>query len=650
MTIFLLVLALDLRNPLVFLLAGASALGGILTYETFYPMAVVAAAVYVVYLLRARLPAWRGAVNALALALPSILVATRVRDYMDSRRPYHSEAWSLHKGDASGLFDMAWVALTWAGERIEGLLTLIFFRQPRDFLIVRDGSLTNAALVPLFVLGLVVVVSRIRRLEMSVIGIWLAAGFLIPTALGDPSLRVVYAGLPAFYLVCAVGVVFLGSRLLLGANLALPGLRRLSPVLLIAPMGAVFFATLVVANWHIYFHEIEDPTDNRVQREVVDTVSSLAKEGYFIILPYLPNHFDELEVETESIHLTVASHTGMDEASAHYQHVEFQGLVEALTSAKEAGQAPAVIYDRNRGAGDSERSDSLQQALRCYPSAQVRSGQFFDVYTYSRDTVGQEECYGAPPPAALSPEETVAPGTPLVLRWRSEARRQTAYRLLLERHRPEVLFIEAEDFSNLRGWGPDTRFAPESTGQGYLADTAATGVAAQTVTLPAGGEYYVWVRSYRRVPDGSRNYVAVDGDSWLYSERQGPGFLNRWVWDKVGPTSLLVGEHTVAFSRQPDPGGSMQMFVDSVVLTTDPMFDPAADSAWEPVADTSVVPSDAASFTVDGSLIVEGAYRWRVQVFDGDLLVAADGSVGVWSDAREFRVATGSTASGESGG
>jgi hypothetical protein len=649
-TVFLLVLALDLRNPLVFGLAGASALGGILTYETFYPVAVAAAAVYVVYLLRARLPAWRGAVNALALALPSILVATRVRDYMDSRRPYHSEEWSLHKADASGLFDMAWVALTWAGERIEGLLTLVFFRQPRDFLIVRDGPLTNAALVPLFVLGLLVVVSRIRRLEMSVVGIWLAAGFLVPTALGDPSLRVVFSGLPAFYLVCAVGVVYLGSRLLSGANLALPGLRRLSPVLFVASLGAIFFATFAAANWRIYFHEIKDPTDNRVQREVVDTVSSLAQQGQFIILPYLPNHFDELEVETEAVHLTVASHTGLDEASDHYQYVEFQGLVQALTAAKEAGRAPAVIYDKNRGAQDTERQESLQQALRCYPAAEVRSGQFFDVYAYSRDTVGQEECYGAPPPAALSPEETVAPGTPLVLRWRSEVRRQTAYRLLLERHRPEAIFIEAEDFGNLNGWGPDTRFAPETTGQGYLADTAASGIAAQTVTVPANGEYYVWVRSYRRVPDASRNYVAVDGHSWLYSQRQDPGFLNRWVWDRVGPTNLLPGEHTVALTRQPDPGGSMQMFVDSLVLTTDPGFDPVADSPWEPVIDTGIVLSDAGSLTVNGAALAEGEYRWRVQVFDGDLLVAADGSVGMWSDDRDFRVAADSTAVGGSGG
>jgi hypothetical protein len=142
----------------------------------------------------------------------------------------------------------------------------------------------------------------------------------------------------------------------------------------------------------------------------------------------------------------------------------------------------------------------------------------------------------------------------------------------------------------------------------------------------------------------------VDGHSGLFSERQGPGFLNRWVWDKVGPASLPAGEHTVAFSRQPDPGGSMQMFVDSVVLTTDPRFDPEADSAWQPVVDTSIVPSDTGSFAVDSSLIVEGQYRWRVQVFDGDLLVAADGSVGMWSEAREFRVVTGSAATDQPGG
>jgi hypothetical protein len=85
----------------------------------------------------------------------------------------------------------------------------------------------------------------------------------------------------------------------------------------------------------------------------------------------------------------------------------------------------------------------------------------------------------------------------------------------------------------------------------------------------------------------------------------------------------------------------MQMFVDSVVLTTNPQFDPATGSSWETVVESGITSSDATSFAVDGAAIVEGDYRWRVQVFDGDLLVSADGSVGVWSDAKEFRAASG---------
>jgi hypothetical protein len=650
MTMFLLVLALDSRNPLVFGLAGVSALAGVLTYVTFYPIVAVAAVVYVLYLLRARLPAWLGVANALALALPSILAAKAVRDYLDTRRPLDSAPWSAHKGNASGLHDMTWVVLTWVGERIEGLLRLIFFHQPADFLIVRNGPLTNAALVPLFVLGLIVVVSCMQRLEMSIVGIWVAAGFLVPSALGNPVLRVVYSGLPAFYLVCAVGIVFLASRLLTSPNLALPGLRNLPPVLLVAPLGAVFLATLVGANWWIYFHKIEDPTTNRQIREEVDTVASLAKEGHFIILTYLPNHIDALEVEEDGFRLMVARYTGLAEASDHYQYVQFPELVQALSAAKEAGRAPAIVYDKGLGARDEERYGPLQQALRCYPSAALRIGQFYDVYAYSSDALNQEYCYGAPPPTALSPGEVVTPGAPLLLRWSSEARQQTAYRLLLERRRPDVLFIEAEDFASLKGWAPDTRYVAGATGRGYLTDTAPGGTGAQTVTLPADGEYYLWVRSFRRLPDQSQNYLTVDGQSWLYSERQSSDFLNRWVWDRVGPVRLKAGEHTVSLSRKLDPKVVMGMFVDSVVLTTDPRFDPATESPWETVVDSGIISSDATSFAVDGAAILEGDYRWRVQVFDGDLLISADGSLGVWSDSREFRALTSPASASQGGG
>jgi hypothetical protein len=638
LTMFLIVLALDLRHPLAFALAGASVFGGVLTYETFYPIVVVVGLVFLLHLVRRRSPVWLNAANGLALAIPLILIASNVRTYMDSRRGYHSVEWTLHKGDASGLLDLSWAAITYAGEKLEGLLRLIFVRQPPDFLIIRNGPLTNAALVPFFVLGLLVVVSRIRRVETSVIALWLAVSFLMPTATRDPLLRTVYSGLPAFYLVTAIGMVFLAQRLFADPNWALPVLRAVPPFLIVAPLVVAFGAATMVVNWRVYFHELVDPADRQQQRELVNMVSSLTAEGHMLILPIRPYHSDELEIETDAVRVTVASHTGFAQAEEHYEYVAFEDLVQAITRSRQAGQEPAILYDKRLEPEDSQPQDAIDQVLSCYPSAEVRQGRFYDAYVYSRDALNSEACYGAPQPTPLSPGQSVPLGTPLVLSWQSEARQQTGYGVLLERRRPDVIFVEAEDFAHLNGWTVDVRFAPGFSGRGFLVDPFTTAEATHEVTVPREGEYYLWIRSYRRVVDRSKNFVSVDGHSWLFSDLAQSVPLNQWAWSRIGPVWLSGGTHSIGLRREPDPDVFMQMFVDSLVLTTDLQFDPATGSPWDTVVDSGIISSDATSFAVDGAAILEGEYRWRVQVFDGDLLVSADGSTGLWSEPKGFEV------------
>jgi hypothetical protein len=140
------------------------------------------------------------------------------------------------------------------------------------------------------------------------------------------------------------------------------------------------------------------------------------------------------------------------------------------------------------------------------------------------------------------------------------------------------------------------------------------------------------------VVDRSKNFVSVDGDSWLFSDLAQSVRLNQWAWSRVGPVWLSAGTHSIGLRREPDPDVFMQMFVDSLVLTTDLQFDPATGSPWDTVVDSGIISSDATSFAVDGAAILEGEYRWRVQVFDGDLLVSADGSTGLWSEPKGFEV------------
>jgi 4-amino-4-deoxy-L-arabinose transferase-like glycosyltransferase len=641
LTMFLIVLALDLRHPLVFALAGASIFCGVLTYETFYPIVAVVGLVFLLQLVRRRSPVWLNAANGLALATPLILIASNVREYVEARQEYHFIDWTQHKGNASGFLDLSWAGITYAGEKLEALLRMIFVHQPADYLIIRNGPLTNAALVPFFVLGLLVVVSRIRRVEMSVIALWLAVGLLVPTATRDPSLRTVYSALPAFYLVTAIGMVFLAQRLFADSNWALPPLRGVSPFLVAVPLVVAFGAATMVVNWRVYFHELQDPDDRQDIRELFDRVSSLTAEGHMLILPVRSSHVDRLEAEADGIRVATASHTGFAKAPEHYRYVAFENLVEAITRSREAGQEPAVVYDKRLEPEQSQPQDAINQMLSCYPLAELRRGRFFDVYVYSRDALNSEMCYGAPRPTPLSPDQSVPSGTPLVLSWQSEARQQTGYRVLLERRRPGLIFVEAEDFAQLNGWTKGTRFAPGFSGRGFLVDPLRMVEATHEVAVPQEGEYYLWVRSYRRVVDRSRNFVSVDGQSWLFSDPAQSVPLNQWAWSRVGPVWLSAGSHSIGLAREPDRDVFEHMFVDSLILTSDPQVNPEETSLWETVVDTGLVPSQSTSFAVAPDVVVPGEYQWRVQVFDGDRLVSADGSLGIWSDAREFSVTSG---------
>jgi hypothetical protein len=82
----------------------------------------------------------------------------------------------------------------------------------------------------------------------------------------------------------------------------------------------------------------------------------------------------------------------------------------------------------------------------------------------------------------------------------------------------------------------------------------------------------------------------------------------------------------------------MAMFVDTVVLSRDPAFEPDGSGPWDTVLDTTVAATGADTYRAPGPPTDPGRYRWRVQMRDGDRLIDRLGQVGQWTPYQEFTI------------
>jgi hypothetical protein len=79
------------------------------------------------------------------------------------------------------------------------------------------------------------------------------------------------------------------------------------------------------------------------------------------------------------------------------------------------------------------------------------------------------------------------------------------------------------------------------------------------------------------------------------------------------------------------------IFVDALLLSADPTFDPTTESEWLPFFESRAdVPAHVSSgaFPVDGG--ERGSYRCWVTVFDGERLVDWNGEPGARSNEVDF--------------
>ena len=120
--------------------------------------------------------------------------------------------------------------------------------------------------------------------------------------------------------------------------------------------------------------------------------------------------------------------------------------------------------------------------------------------------------------------------------------------------------------------------------------------------------------------------------------------LNTWVWQTTGDWRLEPGPHRVTLSRTYGTDPHRSIFIDAVVLSADPAFDPNSHFPWTVALDTGQQPA-IKSYTLPQGL-PPGQYRWRVEVYDDERLVNGLGQPGVSTPSREFSVTADGAPSG----
>jgi len=135
-----------------------------------------------------------------------------------------------------------------------------------------------------------------------------------------------------------------------------------------------------------------------------------------------------------------------------------------------------------------------------------------------------------------------------------------------------IIWLEAEQFSNLGGWVNDSQFV-DQMGSPYLLAIGLEGPVADATTqikVPVAGKYCVWVRCRDWVPEHSpgRFQVVIAGKplDHIFGQSKQAG----WIWEDGGEIQLPAGELEIGLR---DLTGHYSR-CDAVVLSRNPEFRP----------------------------------------------------------------------------
>ncbi len=613
-----LAVALRTRASRHFLLAGLAVAGAMLTYETLMPIAAAALTFAIGAALRERRE-WRAWLRRLAaLATAPLAVAVVASDYLFGRMQYYQAFRSQAEVHSPG--DQLL-------RGVQGVLQMFSAKPNVDWLYFREGPIVNGLLVPLLFLGIIYAVVHLRRRGSALSLTWLAWVFIpIPIFLHTPLPRVLYPGLPALYLLIAMAMMAI-YRVVAGA---IPWPRA------IAALGIVGLSGFAILNLTVWFQEVTDPYFELRRREAVEIVAANVEPDATLLMPYiLPG--ETVETERDFMELMVRERRGAQPAGA-FEVLRYHELLPRLAQSSADAREVKVLVDNTEGELASERQQILDAFRRCYSAARVNT-TYFDLYSVAGADIGEPACRSAHMHVAAPPATVEGgPATPIAIAWSLDTASATQSELACWQSRSDTVWVEAESFDERVGWIDDVRFVTGFSGNGYLADDPGSEYAATTITIPRAATYRLWIRSYRRQLDNFPAYIEMSDQVLPFGETR-PGVFLGWQWQSLAELSLQAGPLPIRLTRPFDLNEEpfIALFVDTLVLSPDPGFDPGRDPRWQPVLQLPGPDGEHSGGTFELHL-QPGQYRCEVTAIDGDRLIDDSGAVGITSSPVIFEV------------
>ncbi|NWF64827.1 MAG: hypothetical protein HXY38_11030, partial [Chloroflexi bacterium] len=385
----------------------------------------------------------------------------------------------------------------------------------------------------------------------------------VPILTHSPLGRVYYPGLPAVYILIAIGLYIFTRE----------SLRALGSALtpLVTAVCVTFLVWIPLFNFYIYFNEVDDFEDRQMRREVAEMAKEAASEDNFLALVSVPRANEALNNEFQMIELFMLEKLPIEQIASSYKNVAIEDVLPNLANLSDRPKR-SILFD-NKTTIERSKRDTLMNAIKmCYPDAHWETGNFFSRADLTADMLANPNCTSA--------TLTLENKSPSLFEWNLSAGSASKLTLTCEQFVSERVWIEAETLNLHPGWQTETAFAQNWGGDGFLMDNFGSLPMLFDIESAEGKPIYLWVRYYKRTVDDYPAQITLNGKTYSF-DRAGEENLNQWVWERLGPFETQPGTNTAGLNRPytGNPQEFMAIFIDTFVISSSADFSPTGSNS-----------------------------------------------------------------------
>lgn len=597
-----------------YLLSGATLALGLLTYDTVWPLVLIIMLLGIIEIVRHKDGVKQKAIRFAALLGPAVLSLPLVFPYFVSRIGYYNvsgKGWDVDFGQTL-LNSLSGVVATW------------FVQLRTDFLYNRVGPLLNATLLPWLVFGFVIAWLSLRQRFSHWTLVWVLFYVLpVPILANSQMGRVVYPALPAAYALVALGMFIFWNEI----SRLLGNLKILAAVICIT-----FLFWLPLLNLYIYFNEVTDATDRQMRREISDIAAVAGGVDHMLLLPVVAGADEPLANEYQVIEMSLHDKMPVAQIPAARQTVAYNQFLPMLLTSYTEVPYIEILLDKTTPREREQRNAVYAALMGCFPGGKLTTGNYFDRYTL--DIAAREKPACIPVSLDLQP---VAAENGVALGWALSRGGTTQLRLECSRRDDSLVWIEAENATQAVGWKPETAYVLDWSGNGFLMDSYGSQMAWFTARIPGASEGYVWVRYFKRAADTSPAFLSLGDQSFAFAD-SAPEHLNQWAWERIGPYALRDSLDWTLTRPYAEPSTKfMALFVDALVFTSNPEYDPRSSQSYMTMSPQVFSASGQTQGTIH-PVLEPGHYACEAKAVSPQPLVDSLGRTPVTSSRIEFDV------------